>query len=85
MIQQFLLLADRLFVVAKLTMQIPDLSFQALDTRLIPGALLPEGIEFRLRLLQRSLNGLEFLGQSAPFLSHLLLLGPAILERLLKI
>src|SRR5882724_12306923 len=66
-------------------MKVPDLSFETLGARLILCALLPQGIEFRLSLLQRGLSDVHLLGKSASFLSHLVLLGLVTLERMLQI
>src|SRR5712664_1363120 len=46
--EQFLLFAKLLLLISKLTMKLPDLSFETLGARLILCALLPQRIKFRL-------------------------------------
>src|SRR5712664_905559 len=83
--EQFLLSAKLLFLIAKLAMKIPDLRLQTVGFRLILRALVPQGIECRLSLLQRGLSDVQLLGKSASFLSHLLLRGLVTLERKFQI
>src|SRR5882762_6352014 len=82
--KQFVLLAEGPLLLAKLAMEIPDLSLQALGPHLIVGALLPCGIELRIRLVQRSLSGIELLCEITAFLSQPLLLDLIILESMFQ-
>src|SRR5258708_5841926 len=82
--QQFLLFAKLLLLVAKLTMQLPDLSRETVSARLLERTLPPEGVDLRLRLLKRRLRGIQPFLEIVLSLSDLLLRGRFTLERMLQ-